>query len=261
MKRAVLLDLDDTLVEEEASAVAAFAAAASEAARHHEVDAAALAVAARAHARDVWWDAPVHPFCLSIGISSWEGLWCRFEGEAPEMAWLRDWAPAYRREAWRLALAEQGVEDDVLAEALGERFVEERRARHVVYDDVEPALAALREEHALALVTNGASCLQREKLAGSGLARYFDAIVVSGDLGARKPDPIVFEHALGLLDGAGDPVMVGDTLERDVDGALAAGLDAVWLNRAGQERPPDRPDLHEITSLAELPAFLRAHVR
>lgn len=52
--------------------------------------------------------------------------------------------------------------------------------------------------------------------------------------------------------------MVGDTVERDVDGALAAGLDAIWINRSGQPRPADRPELREIASLAELPAILRA---
>lgn len=258
VKRALLLDLDDTLVAEESSAVASFAATARHAASVHELDADALAVAARARARELWWSTSVHPFCKRIGISSWEGLWCRFEGDEPEMGWLREWAPTYRHEAWQKALADQGIEADALAAELGERFVAERRARHVVYEDVEPALAALRESHALALVTNGAPCLQREKLAGSGLAHWFDAVVVSGDLGAGKPDPRVFAHALALLGQPPDPVMVGDTVERDVDGALAAGLDAIWINRSGQPRPADRPELREIASLAELPAILRA---
>ena len=102
-----------------------------------------------------------------------EGLWCRFEGDGDELAGLRRWAPEYRREAWRRALADQGVADDALAEELGERFGTERRARHEVFADVPAALAAAGVP--LALVTNGASCLQREKLAGSGLADRFDA--------------------------------------------------------------------------------------
>ena len=136
-----------------------------------------------------------HPYCRRVGISSWEGLWCRFEGE--ELDGLRRWAPEYRREAWRRALADQGVDDRALAEELGERFGIERRARHEVFADVPAALAAAGVP--LALVTNGASCLQREKLAGSGLADRFDAVVVSGDLGVGKPDASVFRHALSLL--------------------------------------------------------------
>ena len=81
----------------------------------------------------------------------------------------------------RLALADQGVDDAPLAADLGERFVVERRARYEVFDDVVAALSELSESYALALVTNGASCLQRDKLAASGLGDYFDAVVVGSD--------------------------------------------------------------------------------
>lgn len=127
-----------------------------------------------------------------MGISSWEGLWCRFEGDGPDECALRDWSPTYRQEAWSLALADQGVEDNSLAGELGGLFGVERRARHEVFADAEGTLEQLKESHSLALVTNGAACLQREKLAASGLAGYFDAVVVSADIGAAKPDVSVF---------------------------------------------------------------------
>jgi putative hydrolase of the HAD superfamily len=75
----------------------------------------------------------------------------------------------------------------------------ERRARHEVFSDAVGALEQLKESHSLALVTNGAACLQREKLAASGLGGYFDAVVVSADIGIAKPDASVFEHALSQL--------------------------------------------------------------
>ena len=50
--------------------------------------------------------------------------------------------------------------------------------------------------------------------------------------------------------------MVGDSLSRDVDGAIAAGLGAVWLNRSGRVRPEDRPDIIEIASLTALRSVL-----
>jgi putative hydrolase of the HAD superfamily len=246
---ALLFDLDDTLVLEEPAAVAAFEATAQAA---PGVDAAQLALAARSHSRKLWYAAATHPFCRSIGISSWEGLWCRFEGDDEQVAALRAWAPTYRREAWANALADQGVDDGDLAAELGERFAVERRARHHTFADVAPALDALAGP--LAIVTNGASCLQREKLAASGLEARFDAVVVSGDLGVGKPDASVFWHALALV-GADHGVMIGDSLERDIDGALAAGLDAVWINRFGQPGP-GRDGVPEIASLAELPDAL-----
>jgi putative hydrolase of the HAD superfamily len=127
-----------------------------------------------------------------------------------------------------------------------------------VFDDVVTALSELRGSYALALVTNGASCLQRDKLAASGLGDYFDAVVVSADLGVAKPDASVFTHARSQLRADREATtMVGDSLSRDVDGAIAAGLRAVWLNRSGRARPEGRPDLVEIASLTALRSVLR----
>jgi putative hydrolase of the HAD superfamily len=251
MVRAVLLDLDDTLVVEEAAAVGSFAAAAE--AAGPDLDAAALALAARGRARELWRAAPAYPWAARIGISSWEALWCRFEGAGPQLRELRAWAPWFRREAWRLALTEQGVDDPALAEELGERFGVERRARHETFADAEPALHALREAgSALVLVTNGASCLQREKLAGSGLAGLLDAVVVSGDVGTGKPDPRIFARAVAAAGARPrEAVMVGDNVAKDVEGALAAGLDAVWLNRDARPRP-DGFAGRQIATLGEL---------
>ena len=122
-----------------------------------------------------------------------------------------------------------------------------------MFADVPAALAAAGVP--LALVTNGASCLQREKLAGSGLGDRFDAVVVSGDLGVGKPDASVFRHALSLLGAPADAaVMVGDNLDRDIEGAAApAGLRGVWINRTGRPQPDG---VTAITTLAELPALL-----
>lgn len=254
MKRALLFDLDDTLVIEEPAAVEATAEVA---AVRHAVDVKTLAVAARSRARELWYAAPTFSYCMHVGISSWEGLWCQFEGDEPNARWLREWSPVFRRETWGLALADQGVEDIMLAEELGERFGAERRTRHEVFSDVQNSLDELRHTYALALVTNGASCLQREKLAASGLGEYFDVTVVSAEFGVRKPDASIFRHALSQLGAESErAVMVGDSLSRDVDGALAAGLGAVWVNRSRRLRPTDRPALVEVSTLGELQTAL-----
>ncbi|MEN3284373.1 MAG: phosphoserine phosphatase [Solirubrobacteraceae bacterium] len=254
MIRAVLLDLDDTLVVEEAAAVATFRATADVAAAHHPIDPDALARAARSRAREAWRAAPTHPYCARVGISSWEGMWCRFEGGAGDLPALRRWAPAYRREAWRRALADHGIEDDLLAEELADRFSAERRARHETFADAAPALDALAGHYALALVTNGASCLQREKLAASGLADRFDAVIVGGDVGVGKPDRRIFERALEAVSARPDEaVMVGNNLSKDVEGAVAAGVRAIWVNREGAPAPPR---VLAVGDLQELPALL-----
>jgi putative hydrolase of the HAD superfamily len=253
---ALLFDLDETLMVEEPAAVAAFRATAEHAAATYDLDANALAIAARARASELWRAAPTYAHCRRVGISSWEGLWCRYEGDGPETRELRNWSPIYRRDAWRLALAEQRVADEALAEELGERFAAERRARHEVFPDAKAALPELSADYVLGVVTNGASCLQREKLRASGMGSYFAVVVVSGDLGTAKPDPAVFQHALAEL-AVRRAVMVGDSVEKDVQGALAAGLGAVWLNRLTRSRP-DGLLVPEVSNLRELPDALAA---
>jgi putative hydrolase of the HAD superfamily len=212
---------------------------------------------AREPARELWRAAPSYPYCLRVGISSWEGLWCRFEGDDPTVRALRSWAPTYRQRSWKAALADQGVHDDDLAEQLGELFGIERRRRHEVFSDVLGVLTTIRQSHRLGLLTNGASCLQREKLDASGLADFFDAVVVSGDLGVGKPNPDAFHHVLTALHGdAREATMVGDSMTRDVDGAITAGLEAIWLNRFGRPRPTARRDVTEIATLVDLESAL-----
>jgi putative hydrolase of the HAD superfamily len=249
---ALLFDLDDTLISDEPAAAAAFRATAEHGARAHGLDATALASAAREHSRELWLATPVHSYCQTIQISSWEGLWCRFEGEDPRIAWLRAWSPEYRSETWRRALARQGIEDATLAGELGERYGTERRRLHETFDDVVAVLDDLAADHVLGLVTNGASCLQREKIAASGLSDRFAAIAVSGELGVGKPDPAIFATALEALGAdAADAVMVGNSLAHDVAGARAAGIRAVWVNRFGDPRPADAA-LVEVRTLQEL---------
>jgi putative hydrolase of the HAD superfamily len=260
--KAILLDLDDTLVVEEPAAAAAFLATAHVAARRHAVDPAVLARDARARARELWRASPAYAYGEdTIGMSSWEALWCRWEGDSDEVRACREWATGYRTEAWRLALADHSIVDPALAKLLGERFGIERRLRHEAFADVRPALDTLRRTHKLALVTNGASCLQREKLEGSGLTEAdFDAVVISGDLGVAKPSAAIFAHALEALGvAATEAVMVGDSLERDVRGAQAAGIRGIWLNRDGARPAPQNGHL-EVSALTELGPLLRAPV-
>ncbi len=233
--RALLFDLDDTLIEEEPARDAALVATARSAGRSG-LDPRALAAEVRRVARVVWWDHPLHDFAYGIGVASWEALWARFEGDGPELTALRAWAPEYRATVWQGALEAFGIDDRALAGALAERFPVERRRIHRSFPDVVPALRALREDgrFRLGLVTNGLSCLQREKLRGAGLERWFDAVVAGGDVGSRKPAHEVFDAILRLLrSDPGDAWMIGNNPETDIRGALDAGIDATWIVRDG----------------------------
>jgi len=252
----LILDLDDTLVVEEASAEAALLQTCELAKQRHGIEPDALLASVRRACRPLWHQAPVRAYCVDIGVSSWEALWARFESPNENMRILKEWAPHYRRDSWAHALAEHGIDDVDLALELAETFPIHRRKLHIVYDDVRPALSHFRRCYRLGLLTNGASDLQREKIAGAGLAGWFDEIVISGDLGFGKPDSRIYREILSRLHAtAEETIMIGNSLHSDIQGAQQAGLRAVWVNRAGALREdgivPDWevPDLSELTHL------------
>ena len=253
----ILFDFDDTLVVEEPSVKEAFLAAGELAREKYGLDPAALHESLRRCARTIWKAAPTHEYCRTIGISSWEGMWARFLGDHPSLKSLRAWAPVYRLAAWTAALAEHDINDVALAEELAEAFPEERRKRHILFPGVEDVLKTLCDKFKLGLITNGAADLQREKIEASGLARYFDSITISGEVGVGKPDATIFSAALTSLDA--DPsmtVMIGNSLKSDIAAAQAVGIRAVWVNRTGAACRDDvRPDA-EITTLSELPSVI-----
>lgn len=257
--RNILFDLDDTLVIEEDSADAAFLTTCEHAHEKHDIDPEALHRAVRYHARRLWRASPTITYCRAIGISSWEGLWARFLGSDPNLKRLRAWAPTYRRETWFRALADHDVNDMSFAEQLSDIFFVERRERHILFSDAKDCLTNLREVYQLALVTNGAPDLQRKKIQGANLTRFFDTILISGEVGIGKPDCRIFKLALDALDALpSETVAVGDSLTRDILGAQRAGLKGIWLNRSGNQVDDQiTPDV-QITSLSQLPEVLPA---
>jgi putative hydrolase of the HAD superfamily len=110
----------------------------------------------------------------------------------------------------------------------------------------------------LALITNGASSIQRDKLRVLDIEDWFEAVVISAEVGFAKPDASVFGLALDKLGVAPkDAWHVGDSLWTDVAGAKAAGLTAVWLNRHGCLRGENDPEPDvEIRSLSDLMVLL-----
>lgn len=257
---ALLLDLDDTLLVEYASADEAFHQACLLAAQRYAVDPDKLHATARRTARTIWHAAPARNYAVDIGISSWEALWARFEGNHhPALDTLRQYAPEYRLSVWQTALAAHGIQDRDLAEAMGACFISVRRSLHLVYADVARNLQALARLYPLGLVTNGLACLQQFKIDRSALAHYFEAIVIAGQIGLAKPHRAVFAQALRELGARPDRViMVGNSLKSDIAGAQAAGLRAIWLNRLCEPLPDGIVPDAQIETLDHLEETLRA---
>jgi putative hydrolase of the HAD superfamily len=119
-----------------------------------------------------------------------------------------------------------------------------------------PALAQLKPHYRFGLLTNGFSDHQRRKIAGAQIGNWFDAIVVSGDLGISKPDARPFQSILSQLGvEPGSALMVGDSLHSDVQGAQNVGMQAVWVNRTG--KPGDDGILPDLV-VADLMGLVQA---
>jgi putative hydrolase of the HAD superfamily len=110
--------------------------------------------------------------------------------------------------------------------------------RFDAYPEVPAVLEALRAGGArLAVVSNWDVSLH-DVLERTGVRPLVDAVVISAELGAAKPDPAIFRAALGRLGaGAQGALHVGDSVEHDVAGARAAGLEAVLVVRDGAAAP------------------------
>ena len=257
--RAVLFDLDETLIEEESSNDASALAACEIAVARHGIDRASLLTAMRQRSRELWRAGPMFDYCREIGISPREGLWGSFIGDGAMLARLRDWSADYKIRAWSNALRDLEIDDDALAAELAQFFERDRRARHVVFPETLHVLDELKKHYKLAMITNGAIDIQRDKIHGAKLADFFDPIIISGELGVGKPNPKLFQLAMERLAVKPDQcVMIGDSLNRDIAGASAVGIRTIWLNRfqrkiANQDPTPDL----ELADLVALPTILK----
>src|SRR5216684_317722 len=138
-------------------------------------------------------------------------------------------------EAWRLTLRACGCNDESIARLASRIHLQLGREAHHLFDDVQELFASLKSARVpLALITNGASDTQRDKLRVLEMEHWFEVVVISGEVGIAKPDASAFGLAIDKLTVEPENVLhVGDSLTTDVVGAQAAGLTAVWLNRSG----------------------------
>lgn len=229
----VLFDLDDTLHDDTGAFTSAAEEVAREIALEHGIDALALKRAYVAEA---------------------QGFWHRLDAEQ-----LRTRLSGVRRAMWNAALERVGIDDGALADRSASRYNEYRRKYFTVFPGAIEVLRELRERGLrLGIVTNGFSETHREKIALLQIGEYFDAIFIADEVGMIKPDPLLFAHACTTLQSAPSrSAMVGDRYDRDVRGAMDAGLFAVWLNIRNESLPQGAPAPDATcSSITQVPAIL-----
>lgn len=184
------------------------------------------------------------------------GYWPEIEGKWTLGALKGE---SVRTEMWRRTLRACGCFDESMVRFASGVHRDLERETYQLFEDARELAARVRDARIpLVLITNGAADTQREKLRALGIEEWFDAVVISGEVGIAKPDPAVFSLAVkGLSTDPEDVWHVGDSLTTDVAGAKGAGLTAVWLNRTERARRKGDPEPDfEIRSLFELMTWL-----
>jgi putative hydrolase of the HAD superfamily len=219
LPRAVLLDLDDTILDDSGAVSSCWL----EACRAHESEMGALdpvvVYDAIERVREWYWADPERHRTGRLGLA------------------------AARREVAHIALRDVGLDDPALAQQIGDTYHSLRDTGLQPFADAIDTVAWLRASGCrLALLTNGSADMQRNKINRFGLTELFDLILIEGELGFGKPDPRVYERALDTLDVAPrDTWMVGDNLEWDVAEPQRQGIYGIWIDARGRGLPRDYP--------------------
>ena len=189
---------------------------------------------------------------------------CLYEGRSD--AFIDEAADFMMTQRWRHSVTHEGAFRALLARYPSDKPYVQQECRDYYYAHIRDYVAPFPETVEIiqklrargikqAIVTNITPDLldhQKKKVEALGIAPYFDAIVYSAEVGIRKPDRRIFDHAAALLGVANeDCLFVGDDPDTDIVGALAAGMVAVWLDQSSDDRFSGNPHVCKVSSAAD----------
>jgi putative hydrolase of the HAD superfamily len=162
---------------------------------------------------------------------------------------------ALREERFKKTFLDLGLHPDVIPVGFEDDYVKLCPTKTNLFPNAHETLQYLQSKYTLHLISNGFSESQDIKISRTNIGGYFQHIIISETIGVNKPDKAIFEHALKLAGTTKEEsLMIGDSLEADVRGALNFGMDAIYFNPAGLDKPDDIPV--QITHLKELTLLL-----
>jgi len=152
----------------------------------------------------------------------------------------------------RLALLDFKIADESLSSKMNEQFLELLPTRNLLFPHtVEILQYLLDKNYELHLITNGFEEVQHNKLKYSGLNRFFGEVITSEASNSIKPNKEIFEYAFRKTNSnPASSIMIGDTVEVDIQGAINAGIDQVFVNHTGIT--PSIEATYSVRSLKEL---------
>ena len=126
---------------------------------------------------------------------------------------------------------------------------------HLVPGAIE-LLEYLCPKYNMYILSNGFKELQSRKMQTAGIANYFDALILSEDIGVNKPDSRIYEHAMHRTSSRPeDSLMIGDMFDTDIVGAANFGIDSIYYNPKGKAGHPFAPT-YEVRHLLEIKEIL-----
>ena len=157
----------------------------------------------------------------------------------------------------RLKAKSERLEVAALAEQLSEDFLNLTTAHFSLLEGAEDLVRYLAKKYPLTVVTNGFVEVQYEKFDKSGLKDCFAHIVLSEEVGCQKPNPRIFEEALRMNGiSAEDAVMIGDSWNSDIQGAINAGIDQIWIRKSQDPLPEGQSATYLVQTLSEVMKIL-----
>ena len=141
------------------------------------------------------------------------------------------------------------VADDLI-HLLSQEYIYYLPQYNHLYEGAVEVLDYLYPKYKLHIITNGFQTVQAGKLKNSNIEHYFQTITNSEMAGVKKPNPLIFEFALDLAKVTKvQSIMIGDSLEADVEGALNAGLDAIFFNEFNVETNSEITQVNQLLLL------------
>jgi putative hydrolase of the HAD superfamily len=174
-----------------------------------------------------------------------DALWARYRNgiiKVDELRWKRMW----------LTLLDFKISDEVLAKSMGEQVLQVLPSRKELFPYTLEILQYLTDkDYRLHLITNGFEVTQHNKLKNSGLDKFFIEVITSEGSNSIKPHKEIFDYAFKKTRSlCHECIMIGDSMEADIQGAINAGIDQVYVNHLNIE--PSIQPTYTVYSLKEL---------